>query len=113
MRPLFAHEFSLARWMLEHGDPAGVSFLNQLAGVRVVAQCACGCGSLDFAVDGLDPPEGGVRILGDYVVGEERYGAFIFERGGVLAGIELYGMAVDPPGTLPDPTWLRAWSDQA
>jgi hypothetical protein len=97
--------------MLEHGDAAGRSFLDQLPGVRVISQCACGCGSIDFEVDGLGRPEGGLRILGDFVIGESLYGAFIFERGRVLAGIELYAMAVDPPGTLPDPELLRDWSE--
>ena len=110
-RRLSHHEYSLAQWMLHHGEPAGVSFLAQLSGACVVSQCACGCGSIDFEVDGLDSPQGGLRVLGDFVIGDSAYGAFIFERGGVLAGIELYARAADPPGTLPPPELLRNWSD--
>lgn len=110
-RPLSRHEHSLAQWMLEHGEPAGISFLAQLPSIRVVSRCACGCGSIDFEVDSRDSPEAGLRVLGDFVIGDSSYGAFIFERGGVLAGIELYAMATDPPDNLPAPELLRDWSE--
>jgi hypothetical protein len=108
-RPLTQPERKLAQWMLEHGNPKAAEFLPQLSLAEVVSRCPCGCASIDFEVAGLPKPSGGLQILGDYLFGEgtEVAGAFIFERAGVLAGIEVYGMAGDAPRTLPDPTELR------
>jgi hypothetical protein len=107
-RPLTDPERRLARWMLEHGAPAGRAFLAQLDAARVVSRCPCGCASIDLEVAGLPAPEGGMRVLGDYVFGGESdlAGAFIFECGGVLAGIEVYGLAGDAPSILPAPESL-------
>jgi hypothetical protein len=101
--------------MLEHGTPAAADFLPQLERAEVVSRCPCGCASVDSEVAGLPKPSGGLRILGDYVFGAEAEvaGAFIFERAGVLAGLEVYGMAGDAPRTLPSPESLRAFDKQA
>lgn len=42
----------------------------------------------------MPEPSGGLHILGDYVFGKDTDlgGAFIVERAGVLAGIEVYGL---------------------
>jgi hypothetical protein len=108
-RPLTRSERQLAQWMLEHGKPQALEFLPQLERAEVVSRCPCGCASIDFEVTGLAKPSGGLQILGDYVFGDgtDVAGAFIFERAGVLAGIEVYGMAGDAPRTLPDPAELR------
>jgi hypothetical protein len=76
--------------MLEHGESGGREFLSQLDRARVVSRCPCGCASVDFEVEGLSPPTGGLRILGDFVFGgdSDLAGAFVFERNGVLAGLE-------------------------
>jgi hypothetical protein len=112
-RPLTAPERELARWMLEHGSRAAADFLAQLEGAEVVSRCPCGCASIHFEVAGLPKPTGGLRILGDYVFGGEAdlAGAFIFERAGVLAGLEVYGLAGDAPSTLPRPGSLRPFED--
>jgi hypothetical protein len=95
--------------MLEHGSPEAAEFLAQLELAEVVSRCPCGCASIDFQVAGLPKPTGGLRILGDYVFGNEAEiaGAFIFEKAGVLAGIEVYAMAGNTPKTLPSPDVLR------
>jgi hypothetical protein len=64
-------------------------------------------------VSGMPSPSGGLRILGDYVFGEnaDLAGAFIFERAGVLAGIEVYGLAGDTPRVLPEPGSLRPFDE--
>ena len=100
--------------MLEHGAPTAAAFLAQLERVVVVARCPCGCASIDFEVAEMPKPSGGLRTLGDYFFGEESdlAGAFIFERAGVLAGIEVYGLVGDAPRTLPDPGSLRPFHDK-
>jgi hypothetical protein len=104
-RPLSADERLLLRWMLEHGETHAPAFLSQLADARVVGRCPCGCASIDFSVGGKVPPaEGTMDILSDYIwrdAERHQFGAFVFARGGLLAGLDLY--SVD--GTL-TPTWL-------
>lgn len=112
-RPLTNEERELARWMLEFGGPDASAFLTELQHARVVSRCPCGCASIDFEVEGLPRPSGGLRILGDFVWGDENdlYGVFIFECSGVLAGIEVYGLAGDnTPRTLPAPHAIRPFA---
>jgi len=51
----------------------------------------------------------GVHILGDYLLGDKSgpAGAFIFESGGILSDVELYGLAGDAPKRVPAPNELR------
>jgi hypothetical protein len=101
--------------MLEHGSSDARRFLTQLERARVVARCPCACASVDFAVDGLPIPSGGLRVLGDFLYGAagELRGAFIFEQSGVLAGIEVWGLDVPNPATLPSPGELRPHEEGA
>jgi hypothetical protein len=102
--------------MLEFGGLDASAFLTQLERARVVSRCPCGCASIDFEVTGLPPPSGGLRVLGDFVWGDESdlYGAFIFECSGVLAGIEVYGLAGDnTPRTLPAAHALRPFGTRS
>jgi hypothetical protein len=114
-RPLTAEEHHLVQWLLEHGESNAASFLSQLARARVVARCECGCASVDFEVEGQPQPSGGLRILSDFVWGgrDDLCGVFVFERSGVLAGLEVYGLAGEVPAALPDPSVLRPFHDEA
>ena len=105
-RPLSAHETALVRWMLEHGTAAAAEFLPQLAQARVVSRCYCGCASVDFAVTGVVPPPGdGIGILADFEYRTDDghlCGAFVFERAGLLAGLEVWSVdGLSTPTTLP------------
>ena len=104
-RALTSDERLLVQWMLEHGELGAELFLPQIDQACIVSRCPCGCASVDFEVDGLPQPNGGLHILSDYLLNrdEELAGVFIFERGGVLAGIEVYGLSGDAPSTLPRP----------
>lgn len=108
-RPLTEHEFTLTQWMLEHGEPGAGTYLDQLSKARVVSRCVCGCASVNFEIAGVAAPIGPLRILGDYIFGDEASlaGAFVFEVQGVLAGLEVYGLAVPHPTELPRPESLR------
>ncbi|AEA63197.1 hypothetical protein [Burkholderia gladioli] len=112
-RPLSASEMSLARWMLEHGEPKAREFFEQLAEAEVTPwRRPCGCGSINFQIKGRDPAPPGVHILGDFIFGpdDEPAGIFIFESGGLLSGIEVYGLAGNPPAELPREDALRPFS---
>jgi len=109
-RQLTQEERDLVRWMLEHGEPEAASFLTQVDRALVTPwRCACGCASFNLSVQGLPDPEGGLHILGDFVFGspDELSGVFVYERAGVLSGLEVYGLAGDAPQTLPAIASLR------
>jgi hypothetical protein len=113
-RPLTAAEADLIRWMLEHGAPEARAFLPQLQKAQVTPwRCSCGCASIHFSVDGLPEPSGGVHPIADFVFGTDTdlSGIFVFEKAGVLAGLEVYGLACDAPKTLPAPESLKPFSD--
>jgi hypothetical protein len=103
-RPLSDEERSLVRWMLEHGESHAPAFLLQLEQARVASRCRCGCASVDFSVAGKRSSVTGMDILSDYVWEDaegHKFGAFVFARGGLLAGLDLY--SVDGAVTR---TWL-------
>jgi hypothetical protein len=109
-RQLTDAERHLARWMLEHGKPEAHEFLSQLDVAEVTPwRCPCGCASINFQIEGrpLAPP--GVHILADFVFGDDQNlsGIFIFEKAGILSGLEVYGLAADAPTSLPGPDSLR------
>ncbi len=103
-RPLTDAEFKLARYMLQQGGADNAKFLNQLDQAEVTPwRCKCGCASLDFEIKGISKPEPGMVTLGDFLFGEpdNLAGIFIYECGGVLSGIEVYGLPGDAPRVLP------------
>jgi hypothetical protein len=112
-RPLTPEEEQLIRWMLEHGNPGAQAFVSQLERAKATARrCPCGCASIDFSIEGLPEPSGGLHVLADFVfgTGDNLSGVFVFERSGVLAGIEVYGFAREAPKALPLPASLRPFS---
>lgn len=115
-RKLTATEMNLVRWMLEHSRPEAAAFLPQLEKAQVVPwQCPCGCASFNLAVQGLPEPSGGIHPVADFVYGtdDSLSGIFVFERGGVLAGVEVYGLTGDAPKSLPCPEALRPFPGRA
>ena len=113
-RPLTADEEHLIRWMLEHGERDARVFLPQLEKAQVAPwRCPCGCASFNLSVEGLPEPSGGRHVIADFIFGttEDLSGAFVYEQSGVLAGLEVYGLAGDAPKSLPSPESLRSFSD--
>ena len=113
-RPLTSAEDQLVRWMLEHGKPEARAFLSQLERAQVTDwHCPCGCASINFAVDRFPEPSGGHHAIADFIFGgdEGLSGIFVFEQAGILAGLEVYGLAGDAPKTLPSTDSLRPFSD--
>jgi hypothetical protein len=113
-RQLTSAEEQLVLWMLQHGKPEALAFLPQLERARVTPNgCPCGCASIDLSIDGLPDPSGGLRVLADFVFGSDSdlSGIFVFEKNGVLAGLEVYGLAGDAPKTLPSSGSLKPLSE--
>ncbi|MBK8303582.1 MAG: hypothetical protein IPK98_09370 [Chloracidobacterium sp.] len=110
-RDLTPEERSLGEWLLKNGEKGADKFLDQLERAKVVALCPCGCASIDFRVEGLPEPVGGLHPLGDFVFGDESTddlgGVFIFEQNGVLGGIEVYTFCEITPTIFPKPSELR------
>jgi hypothetical protein len=50
-----------------------------------------------------------MEILADFEFGDDDHlcGAFVFQQNGWLAGLEVYGLAIDAPQRLPYPDDLR------
>ena len=51
--------------------------------------------------------------MADFIFGtdDDLSGIFVFEQSGILAGLEVYGLAGDAPKSLPSPESLRAFLD--
>ena len=112
-RELTDQERRLVRWMLEHGSPEAAAFLPQLELAEVTPwRCPCGCASIDFQVRGKPPAPPGVNPIADFVFGENDNvsGIFIYEKEGILSGLEVYGFACEAPRSLPDPDALRPFT---
>ena len=115
-RELTSAERELIRWLLEHGKPGAVNYLDQLAVARVTSwKCGCGCASFNLSIAGRPTPPPGVHVLADFV-SEERdngySGIFVFESGGILAGVEVEGVP-QAPKVLPCPEQLKPRKYQA
>jgi hypothetical protein len=109
-RPLTASERNLARWMLEHGTPEATGFLPQLERASATTwRCKCGCASFNLRIEGLPVAPPGVNTLADFVFGsdDDLKGIFIYEKAGILKGVELVGYGCNAPATLPDVSDLR------
>jgi hypothetical protein len=96
--------------MLEHGTDEAKDFLSQLDLAEVTPwRCPCGCVSIDFQIKGREKAPPGVHILADFIFGgmEDMCGVFIVSSAGILKGLEVYGLAIDAPRSLPSPESLR------
>jgi len=101
--------------MLDHGKPEARAFLPQLEKAQVTPRwCPCGCATIHLLIDGLPEPCGGMNILADFIYGsnEQVAGIFVFEQGGVLSGLEVYGLAGDAHKTLPSTHSLRPFGNE-
>jgi hypothetical protein len=107
------HERRLLRWMLEHGGPESAAFVSQLDEAEVTPwKCACGCASINFRIRGRPEAPPGVHPIADFVFGQDESlsGIFVYEKDGILSGLEVYGLAGDAPKSLPRPEELRPFA---
>jgi hypothetical protein len=111
-RSLTNVERDLARWLLEHGAPGSQRYLAQLdAALATAWRCPCGCASFNLQVDAEPVDPAGAFIVADFLFDAGRAGVFVFQKDGLLAGIEVCGHGIDAPATLPGPGSLRPWDD--
>lgn len=115
-RQLTDHERRLVRWMLEHGSQEAAQFLSQLDEAEVAPwKCDCGCASasINFQIRGRPEAAPGVHPIADFVFGEgdTLSGIFVYEKDGILSGLEVYGLAGEAPKSLPQPEELRPWDE--
>ena len=111
-RPLTADEYQLIRWMLKNGAPDKKQFLTQLEIASVTpCRCPCGCASIELSIAGQDKPTGGLQALEEFMFGtdDNLNGIFVYAKNGVLAGVEVYGMAGEAARSLPRPEELRSY----
>jgi hypothetical protein len=110
-RLLTKEEHQLIEWMLKHGSPEALQFLPQLASARATSwRCPCGCASINFVLEGQPLAESrGIYVIADFVFGpaDQLSGIFVFQKAGMLAGLEVYGLAGDAPKHLPAQEALR------
>jgi hypothetical protein len=102
--------------MLESGTAEASEILPQLDVAEATSwRCECGCASFKFRIPGHPAAPPGVHILGDFLFGAENNlsGVFIFESGGILSGVEVYGLAGDAPSALPSTASLRPWASDS
>jgi hypothetical protein len=92
-RGLSPEETSLLVWMLEHAGPQAANYLSQVKNARVWSRCCCGCASINLEIGAVRPSIGdGMQIVADFEYRTDEghlCGAFVFENGGLLAGLEV------------------------
>lgn len=102
-RALTDAERALTQQLLERaGIDDREALMQQLLVARVVAECECGCPSVDLSVDPdqAEPIEGSHRPIAtaDYDGG----GVMLWVEDGWLTHLELYWWTDDPPSDFPD-----------
>lgn len=115
-RPLTVQERALLRWMLEHSGPEAAAFMPQVELAEATLwKCECGCASFNLRIRGHPEAPPGCHPVADFVFGDRETlsGVFVFEKGGILSGLEVYGLAGDAPKSLPSPAELRPFVDES
>jgi hypothetical protein len=109
-RALTPEELAATSWLLEHGTLAGRMVNTHLRTARVCARCACGCGSVDFRILGLQQSRcaGPIEIVSDYWW-RTNYGhlcgASVYIIAGTLTGLDLWSIdGLSNPATPPNPS---------
>ena len=113
-RPLSTEERTLLEWLLAHGCPNAGRYAAQLPQVTVVSRCACGCPTIDLAVEGKQT-FGASELVAD-VEGRSpdgiSVGVILHGREGQLAELEVYPIdEIQGPFALPSPSTLVPLND--
>jgi hypothetical protein len=115
-RPITSHERDLIKWLLEHGEPGSERFLGQVDSLTVIFKCACGCPTVNFALEGEPVSHEAEHILSDYLatVDGQDVGIILFQRGGRLSSLEVYSQAgSENPFGLPEIETIYSYEELA
>jgi hypothetical protein len=111
-RVLTQAEAAPLRWMLDHPGPQARAYMNQIGRLKVVAECTCGCPTIDLALD--DKPAAttpGSLIIAD-AEGQStegfRVNVIVHVRDDVICELEVAAFDHTGPFALPRPAELRA-----
>ncbi|MFI5888798.1 hypothetical protein ACIA5D_01625 [Actinoplanes sp. NPDC051513] len=81
----------------------GILFWTQIADLRVVSGCVCGCPTVDFR----SGPDDGLELIADAKVsGTDGDAVLLFGRDGVLDRLEYMCVGGPPPAAWPAPEML-------
>lgn len=112
-RVLTDHERELVRWLLAGGGDEAHALLSQVSHALVVGRCACGCASLDLAVEGRGSPGRGehAQVSPDFFWNEPSGGLcaiYVYASNGALAGVDTWSVDGEAtPVSLPPVVQLR------
>jgi len=93
-RGLGPDEQALMQWLLMNGVPGATALLPQLAFLRIVSRCSCGCPSVGFQVgQGAINVDGLPRIVADFrgtTADGVDVGVILWTESGQLSSLEVY-----------------------
>jgi hypothetical protein len=106
-RALTESELSLLKWLMANGSPDAERYQSQIADLNVVAECTCGCPTIDLAVGNrVRRTIGASHILADFegmTPEGVTVGVTLHAREGQLSELEVAAISeVDGPFNLPD-----------
>jgi hypothetical protein len=115
-RPLTEEERELLIWLIEHKQTGTEDYLSQVDCLRVVSRCGCGCASVNFSFDGVEPDRStGISPFSDWFWGTEGVDlgcVFAFDCQDKVGGIEVYSVdGSRTPSELPNIDDLREFTD--
>jgi hypothetical protein len=110
-RPITEREAAVVDWVLANGALEGPldHLRDGVQHLRVVARCACGCSSVDFAADGQSAR---AHPVAEAVGRDSRgrsFGVVIWELDGRVSGLEVYEYEPGSATELPSVESLRRW----
>ena len=111
-RALRAEEKALLDFLLSADFPGREELKEQAETVTVVGECQCGCGTVEFEVEGNFPAaklEKSIPIEG-YA---DALDVLLFTEGGFLAMLEIVFYADPPQKPYPRPEQLNLWKRPA
>jgi hypothetical protein len=66
-RALTSEEHTLLEWLIANGNPDAKQYVPQLADIKVVGLCTCGCPTLDLAIgDRTERTIGSSNVLAEF-----------------------------------------------
>jgi hypothetical protein len=99
-RPLLPAERALVAGLLRHAGIPAREFLIDLDALRVLAQCECGCSSIDFVPKAEPAGEILVDAYGTTPQGQP-VGLILWGSEHRIRRLEIYSLGNDPPFAVP------------